>query len=92
MEPYQTRGQTHVPCIGRQILFNGFLILIFISFWLLWTFSGCGERGLLFIAVCRLLIAAAALVAEHRLQAHRSQQMHTWAQELRLEGPGAQAQ
>ena len=32
-----------------------------------WVFSSCGERGLLFIAVCRLLIAVASLVAEHRL-------------------------
>ena len=32
-----------------------------------WAFSSCGERGLLFIAVHRLLIAVASLVAEHRL-------------------------
>ena len=38
-EPYRTSGQTHVPCIGRQILFNGFLIFIFIYFWLLWVFT-----------------------------------------------------
>ena len=31
------------------------------------AFSGCDERGLLFIAVRRLLIAVAPLVAEHRL-------------------------
>ena len=31
------------------------------------VFSGCGERGLLFIEVSRLLIAVAFLVAEHRL-------------------------
>ena len=30
------------------------------------AFSGCGERGLLFVAVCRLLIAVACLV-EHGL-------------------------
>ena len=34
-----------------------------------WAFSSCGERGLLFVAVCGLLIAVASLVAEHRLQA-----------------------
>ena len=28
------------------------------------AFSSCGERGLLFIAVCGLLIAVASLVAE----------------------------
>ena len=31
------------------------------------AFSGCGERGLLFVAVRGLLIAVASLVAEHRL-------------------------
>ena len=33
------------------------------------AFSSCGERGLLFVAVHRLLIAAASLVGEHGLQA-----------------------
>ena len=32
-----------------------------------WAFSSCGERGLLFVAVSRLLIAVAFLVAEHGL-------------------------
>ena len=31
------------------------------------AFSSCGERGLLFIAVHRLLAAVASLVAEHGL-------------------------
>ena len=31
------------------------------------AFSSCGERGLLFVVVCRLLIAVASLAAEHRL-------------------------
>ena len=31
------------------------------------AFSSCGERGLLFIAVHRLLIAVASLVVEHGL-------------------------
>ena len=31
------------------------------------AFSSCSEQGLLFIAVCGLLIAVASLVAEHRL-------------------------
>ena len=30
-------------------------------------FSSCGERGLLFIAVCGLLIAVASLAVEHGL-------------------------
>ena len=32
-----------------------------------WAFSTCGERGLLFVAVCRLLIFMVSLVAEHGL-------------------------
>ena len=32
-----------------------------------WAFSSCGERGLLFVAVCGLIIAVASLVAEHGL-------------------------
>ena len=31
------------------------------------AFSGCGERGLHFVAVCRLLIAVASLVEEQGL-------------------------
>ena len=32
-----------------------------------WAFSSCGERGLLFVAVRRLLIVVASLVVEHGL-------------------------
>ena len=32
------------------------------------AFSSCGERGLLFVAVRRLLIAVASLVVEHGLK------------------------
>ena len=31
------------------------------------AFSGCGEQGLLFVVVCRLLTVVASLVAEHGL-------------------------
>ena len=31
------------------------------------AFSSCGKWGLLFVAVCGLLIVVASLVAEHRL-------------------------
>ena len=34
------------------------------------AFSGCSERGLLFVEVRGLLTAVASLVAEHRLYAH----------------------
>ena len=40
-----------------------------------WTFSSSGERGLLFVAVSRLLIVVASLVAEHGLSS-----CGTWAQ------------
>ena len=35
----------------------------------MWTFSSCGERGLLFTAVCSLFTAVASLVMEHGLWA-----------------------
>ena len=34
----------------------------------MWAFSSCGKQGLLFIAMCRLLIVVASLAAERRLQ------------------------
>ena len=40
-----------------------------------WAFSSCGERGLLFLAVCGLLIAVDSLVVEHRLQVRGLQQL-----------------
>ena len=53
-------------------LFGQFFFFFF--FWLCWVFiatrglfSSCGEQGLLFVAVRRLLIAVASLVAEHGL-------------------------
>ena len=39
------------------------------------AFSSCGKQGPLLVAVCRLLIAVASLVAEHGLQAHGLQQL-----------------
>ena len=33
-----------------------------------WAFSSCREQGLLFIAVQKLLIVVASLVAQHKLQ------------------------
>ena len=55
-------------------LFFNFFNLKNFYFWLCWVFvAACGislvagERGLLFIAVRRLLIAEASLVSEHGL-------------------------
>ena len=50
-----------------------FLFIYLIYLWLRWVFvaawpfSSCDKQGLLFVAVCGLLIAVASLVAEHRL-------------------------
>ena len=51
-----------------------FLIFFFFSFLAAlgvrcctWAFSSCSEQGLLFFAVCGLLIAVASLAVEHRL-------------------------
>ena len=65
-------------CVGSLLLRMGFLQL--------------GERGLLFIAVRRLLIAVASLVVEHGRQAHGLSSCGTRAQLLHglwdLPGPG----
>ena len=68
--------------LSLLILFIYFVVVVFqycfkfiyFYFWLLWVFvaarrlfSGCGKRGLFFIAVCGLLTVVASLVAEHRL-------------------------
>ena len=57
-----------------KILFIYLFIYLFMAVLVLhccaWTFSSCGERGLLFVAVRGLLIAVASLVVEHGLQAH----------------------
>ena len=51
-----------------------FLKIYFFYFWLWWVFgaalglfSSCGEWGLLFIAVCGVLIVVTSLVVERRL-------------------------
>ena len=61
---------TH-PLLLEKGVFKKYL---FIYFWLhlglrccAQAFSTCHERGLLFVAVSRLLIAVASLVAEHGL-------------------------
>ena len=89
----------------RFILF--IYLFIYLFYWLRWVFhccvlafSSCSERGLLFVAVRGLFIAVASLVVEHRLQAHKLQQLwHTGfsscgsrAQERRLSSCGTRAQ
>ena len=63
--------------VSLSFLKNLFIYLfcyLFIYLWQHWvfvaacgSFSSCGERGLLFVVVHRLLIAVASLVAEHGL-------------------------
>ena len=83
------RCKIEVPAF--LLFFNLFIYCIYLFLATLglrccaWAFSSCGERGLLFVAVRGLLIAAASLVAEHGLQAHGLQQL--W-----LTGSRAQAQ
>ena len=53
-------------------LFSFFFKIIYFWLWLglhccMQALSSCSERGLLFVAVCGLLIAVASLVAEHGL-------------------------
>ena len=58
-----------------SILFYLFLFIYFVYLFLaalglhccVWAFSSCGEWGLLFVAVCRLLIEMASIVVDHRL-------------------------
>ena len=59
---------------GLFFLFFFLIILIFFFFLAVlglhccaWAFSSCSEWGLLFIAVCSLLILVASLVVEHGL-------------------------
>ena len=72
---YFTFGSVWLPIWILFLLFlkNKFIYLIYLFLAALGlrccaqAFSSCGERGLLFIAMRRLLIAVASLVAEHRL-------------------------
>ena len=61
----------HVLKLVHTYFFFNKFIYLFIYFWPHWVFvaacglfSSCGEWGLLFVAVRRLLIAVASLVAE----------------------------
>ena len=58
------------------MFFLSFFINVFIYYLFLtvlglhcctWAISSCGDQGLLFVAVCGLLIVVASLVVEHRL-------------------------
>ena len=59
------------PLPSGVIFFLIYFIYLFLSALGLlccaWAFSSCGEPGLLFVAVCGLLIAVASLVVKHGL-------------------------
>ena len=79
---YTTQSYLQIQCNPYQIT-NGIFkntfynIYLFIYFKFIfgcvglcccaWAFSSCGELGLLFVAVCRLLIVVASLAVEHGL-------------------------
>ena len=56
------------------------------------AFSSCGERGLLFVGVCGLLIIVASLLRSTGSRHAGCSSCGTWAQELWLAGSRAQAQ
>ena len=55
-----------LPFISRTFFFFNFLAALGLRCCSR-AFSSCSEQGLLFVAVCGLLIAVAYLVAEHGL-------------------------
>ena len=98
---------THLQifCKWSEVLpgYQNFISYIFLNLFILfvaalglhccvWVFSSCRGRGLLFVAVHRLLIAVASLVAEHGLQCVGFSSCAMWAQQLWLMGSRAQAQ
>ena len=82
----------------RVIFFKKFIYFIYLFLAALGlhccarAFSSCGERGLLFVVVHRLLIAVASLVVEHGLQARGLSSCDLWALECRPSSRGARAQ
>ena len=67
---FMGRSSSHV---NYYYFFNKFILLNYLFLaeldlrCCIWAFSSCGERGLLSIALHRLLPAVASLVAEHGL-------------------------
>ena len=78
--PVVSQGLFTVSCLC-PFFFNKFIYFIYLFLAALglhfcaWALSSCGERGLLFVAVHRLLIAVTSLVVEHGLQARGLQQL-----------------
>ena len=67
---FSTSSPTFVTCGVFFLKINLFTYLFLAALGLhccMQAFSSCGEWGLLFVVVCRLLIAEASLAKEHRL-------------------------
>ena len=68
-----TKLPRHIPFVLFFFFFNKFIYFTYLFLAVLGlrccarAFSGCGERGLLFFAVHRLLIVVASLIVEHGL-------------------------
>ena len=64
-----------IRVVGGDVRSSWILVWFFLNLFLAvlglrycaWAFSSCGERGLLFVAVCGLLIAVASPVVKHGL-------------------------
>ena len=66
VESFVPRGSSWRYCFPACFLFFFFLAALGLRCCAR-AFSSCSERGLLFVAVCGLLIAVVSLVAEHGL-------------------------
>ena len=70
-QPLQDKYSFIHSLIPTSISFSSLFIYLFLAVLGLcccvWAFSSCHERGLLFVAVGRLLAAVASLVVEHGL-------------------------
>ena len=82
---------------GSSFFFNKFIYFI-LFFWLRWVFvaarglfSGCGEQGLLFVVVCRLLIVMAPLAGSTGSRRVGFRSCGSWALEHRVSSCGARA-
>ena len=86
--PFMCLFDIHMFSLVKSLFksFAHFLFVLFIYLFMAalglccctWAFSSCREQGLLLVALRRLLIAVASLVAEHGLQARGLQQLwHT---------------
>ena len=65
---FQILGFSHNFSVPLFFCFNNCLFLVLLGLrHCMRSFSICGERGLLFVAVHQLLIAGASLVVEHGL-------------------------